>query len=147
MSNLNLADTQELLNQLMSRRLKRKHSKCHDHSHSCHSCDHTDCKGCICSFFHKLSHHETGDLCSIGQPRRFLIKQKGTSTPVSLDGTGTPTEFTFQRFDRKTCCVIFTFEEVVSTSPLTTVTRTFIEDCQQIAGIVCLNTPTTTTGF
>ncbi|HET7626775.1 MAG TPA: hypothetical protein VFK44_00120 [Bacillales bacterium] len=100
----------------------------------------TKCKGCICELLNQLANQKVSDLCSLGERQTFLIKQKGTSTPVSLDGTGTPTEFQLERFDPETCCAVFSFEEMTGGSPVRTERRTFIEDCRSIAGIVCLGT-------
>lgn len=99
----------------------------------------TRCKGCICRVLQQLVNQTEANICRVGVRQQLLIKQKGTSTPVSLDGSGTPTVFTLQSFDPENCCVVFTFEEMSATSPTQMVTRTFIEDCRSIAGIVCIN--------
>lgn len=96
----------------------------------------TNCKGCVCSVLQQLINQSEANICQIGTPQKVLIKQKGTSMPVSLDGSGTPTVFTLQKFDPTNCCAVFTFEDT-SVSP--SVMRTFIEDCRSIAGIVCMN--------
>jgi hypothetical protein len=105
----------------------------------------TKCKGCICELLNQLANQNIGDICAIGRRQRLLIKQKGTSTPVSLDGTGAPTVFELERFDPESCCAVFTFEDMTGTSPVTTVRRTFIEDCRSIAGVVCIENDGTTT--
>lgn len=96
----------------------------------------TKCKGCVCQALQQLANENEANFCQIGSPQKLLIKQKGTSMPVSLDGSGTPTVFTLQRFNPENCCAVFTFEDM---SDSQTVTRTFIEDCRSIAGIVCIN--------
>ncbi|RST76322.1 hypothetical protein D4T97_005995 [Siminovitchia acidinfaciens] len=70
--------------------------------------------------------------------QRILIINKGSSTPVSLDGSNTPTQFTVMCFDPDNCCATFSFEEIVDTSPMKMVPRIFIADCRSIAGIVSL---------
>jgi hypothetical protein len=107
----------------------------------------TKCKGCVCQILNQLANETPADICEIGNRQRLLIKQKGTSTPVSLDGTGTPTVFTLERFDPETCCAVFSFEMMTGTTPTTMVRRTFIEDCRSIAGIVCLGTSSNTTAM
>lgn len=97
------------------------------------------CKGCVCQVLNQLANLTPANICEVGTRQRLLIKQKGTSTPVSMDGSGTPTVFTLISFDPNNCCAVFTFEEMSATSPTTTVTRTFIEDCRSIAGIACIN--------
>jgi hypothetical protein len=101
------------------------------------------CKGCICELLDQLANRQSvGNLCALGQRQRLLIKQKGTSTPVSLDGTGDPTVFTLERFDPESCCAVFSFEDFNGTTPTTPVNgvrRTFIEDCRSIAGVVCID--------
>lgn len=98
------------------------------------------CNSCICDLLNQLANQSIGNICSMGTRQRVLIKNKGTSQPVSLDGTGTPTVFTVERFDPENCCAVFSFTEIVDTSPLETVQRVFIEDCRSIAGIACLGT-------
>lgn len=104
------------------------------------------CNSCICQLLNQLANGNMGDLCSVGRREKVLIKNKGTSTPASLDGTGTPTEFTVERFDPNNCCAVFSFKEIIETSPLETVKRIFIEDCRSIAGIVCLGNDRQGTG-
>lgn len=102
----------------------------------------TKCKGCVCELLSQLDKQSIGDICDMGSRQQLLIKQKGTAMPVSLDGTGTPTVFTLERFDYDSCCAVFSFDGTSSTG---TVRRTFIEDCRSIAGIVCLGNNNTTT--
>ncbi|TCP23785.1 hypothetical protein EV207_1288 [Scopulibacillus darangshiensis] len=104
----------------------------------------TKCKGCVCELLAQLDDRRVSDFCTNGGRQRLLIKNKGAAQPVSLDGTGVPTEFTLENFDRDNCCAVFSFEMMTGTSPVTTVRRTFIEDCRSIAGIACLGEEGTT---
>ena len=93
-----------------------------------------ECTGSLCHLLKELStlNHTNGT-----QPL-LLITHKGTSHPLSLDGSYTPTQFTLETFDSKTCCAVFSFEDLLDTSPLKTVRRSFVENCHEIAGIAIL---------
>jgi hypothetical protein len=98
-------------------------NKCKNHKNKC--------TGCICQLLKEYA-------SSKEDHPYFLIVNKGTSQPISLDGSNTPTQFTLESFDPKTCCAVFSFEDILDTSPLITVRRCFTENCHEIAGIVCL---------
>lgn len=111
------------------------------------SAENTKCNSCICKLLSQLDNRNVGDFCTMGSRQRLLIKNKGAAQPVSLDGSGVPTEFTLEKFDNENCCAVFSFETMTGTSPVTTVRRTFIEDCRSIAGIACLGEAGTTGTF
>lgn len=91
----------------------------------------------------------TGSLCKVlkdilagshsnGTQPSLLIINKGTSQPLSLDGNYTPTLFTLESFDSETCLAVLSFEDLLDTSPLKTVRRSFLVNSHDIAGIAIL---------
>lgn len=90
------------------------------------------CEGCICQMLCKLGSNQGVKLTN----NRFYLKDKGTSEPLSLDGTGMPTLFHLVDFVEGSCCAIFEFEDMSGTTPIVSVKRKYITDCHNLGGIV-----------
>lgn len=103
--------------------------KCNSH-HPCKNEHNGQCEGCICELLIKLSMSEGA------KKHGIILKDKGSNEPISLDGTGMPTVFFFDKLDEDSCCIFFRFEDMSGTTPMTTVWRTFIVDCQSLSGII-----------
>ncbi|MDQ0218924.1 hypothetical protein ELQ35_10395 [Peribacillus cavernae] len=93
------------------------------------------CKGCVCEALTQLANQKAES----GQLKRLFIVNKGTSSPLSLDGTGNPTVFTLVGFDSETGCFEFSYEDDMnSTTPYVSATGSFIAGGHSIAGITIL---------
>ncbi|MBY6037579.1 hypothetical protein KUV80_12990 [Fictibacillus nanhaiensis] len=99
---------------------------------------HTDkknkCDTCICELLEKLANDTLG-LCTDNE-MKFLVILKGASEPLSISSMRS-TEFKLERFDRKSCCVVFSFMEHCGKHQHEQ-KRTIILDCRCICAIVCL---------
>jgi hypothetical protein len=91
-----------------------------------------ECTGCFCEILHDLVNEDT----KTGQQRKMLIVNKGTTSPLSIDGTGNPTIFTLVKSDPATSSFVFTYDDDFNgTTPYAPVTGTFLIYCHAIAGI------------
>ncbi len=114
------------------RRVKRRKD-------GCSGCDHLiQCNNCICKLLSNMFWQQNTDFCDVERCERFLIKEKGTSEPISLDGSGMPTVFKLEKSLDNSCCVIFSYQDMGGTTPMVPIRRKFVVDCQSLSGIVCL---------
>lgn len=112
------------------RRKKKKDCGNSKDDHPCKNEHNGQCGGCVCQLLKNLSKVEGA------QKHGILLKDKGANEPISLDGTGMPTVFFFDRRTDSSCCVCFRFEDMSGTTPMTTVWKTFVVDCQSLSGII-----------
>ncbi|MBH0158638.1 hypothetical protein IHV10_19840 [Fictibacillus sp. 5RED26] len=87
-------------------------------------------ESCICKLLDNWANN-IHDLCSMGSQHRVFIVLKGASRPLAIFGKE-PTEFTFVKFDRRTGCAVFSFEEYRGQY------RTVVFNCSCICGLLCL---------
>lgn len=99
------------------------------------------CDTPICELLKSIMKHS---LCDFGIglegcKQKLFILNKGTSQPISVDGTD-PTVFILEDFDPKRCLAVFSFkkEELDSSVGVTSVRGTFVTDCNNIGGILFL---------
>lgn len=102
---------------------------CNSH-HPCKNKHNGECGGCVCELLRGLSNADGVNKHGI------LLKDKGANEPISLDGTGMPTVFFLEKLDECSCCLFFRFEDISGTTPMTTIWKTFIVDCQSLSGII-----------
>jgi ABC-type lipoprotein export system ATPase subunit len=87
-------------------------------------------ESCICELLDNWANN-FNNLCSMGNQHRVSIVLNGASEPLSIFGKE-PTEFILVRFDRRTGCAVFSFEECRGQ------TRTLILNCDCICGVLCV---------
>ncbi|KAB2335576.1 hypothetical protein [Bacillus mesophilum] len=112
---------------MLAAKRNKRIKECDNNSHN--TCT-EKCEGCVCVHLKNLSQDKGSRKYGI------LLKDKGANEPISLDGTGMPTVFFFDKLDKDSCCIFFRFEDMSGTTPMTTVWKTFIVDCQSLSGFV-----------
>jgi len=99
------------------------------------------CDEPICELLKSLTKHTICDfgIGIEGTKQKLFVLNKGTSQPISVDGTD-PTVFTLENFDPKDCLAVFSFkkEELDSSVGVTNVKGTLVIDCNEIGGLLFL---------